>query len=154
MTIRFIWIGKTRNEPIRNLLNDYLKRIGKFTGVEVVELKDRNSGTEIGKLIQREGEEILSRIDPDSFTLLLDEQGEMLSSNQLATLIDKHRNTGTKRLCFIIGGHAGTSQVLKDRADYVLSLSRLTLTHEMARIFLLEQVYRSFTIMHNLPYQK
>lgn len=148
MKLRFLWIGKTRSAPIKELLDDYIERIRKYAGLEVIELRGRTAGTE------KEGEDLISRIKVGSFVVALDERGVQLDSMQLAALIQKHRVAGAKEMAFIIGSHAGLADSVKKRADVVLSLSRMTLTHEFARAVLLEQVYRAFTIIHELPYQK
>jgi 23S rRNA (pseudouridine1915-N3)-methyltransferase len=155
MRLRFVWIGKTKSGPIRSLIEDYVDRISKFAPVELVEIRDRmNAQRDTAAIAAREGEEILSRIRSDPFVLLLDEKGTELRSGQLAQMIERHQVAGTKNMTFLIGGHAGVSREVRDRADYTLALSRMTLTHEMARALLTEQVYRAFTIIKNLPYKR
>ena len=155
MKLRFVWVGKTKSAPIRGLIEDYVDRIGKFAQVELVEIRDRmNVQSDIGAAAIREGEETLSRVRSDPFVVLLDEKGKQLASDELARMIEGHQVAGTKQMTFVIGGHAGVSQQVRDRADYTLALSRMTLTHEMARAFLTEQVYRAFTIIKNLPYKR
>jgi 23S rRNA (pseudouridine1915-N3)-methyltransferase len=135
------------------LIKRYQERVNKFGRVEILELRDRTDvGAESRAIIEKEGKDILSRTD--GFVVALDEGGEELDSSGLARFIEKHRVGGTKQITFVIGGHAGLSEEVKGRADYVLALSRMTLTHEFARALLLEQVYRAFTIIHDLPYQK
>jgi 23S rRNA (pseudouridine1915-N3)-methyltransferase len=86
--------------------------------------------------------------------VLLDERGDELDSIGMAQFIEKHRNLGTKRLAFVIGGPDGVSEDVRKRANLILALSRMTLTHEIARMVLFEQIYRAFTVIHDLPYQK
>jgi 23S rRNA (pseudouridine1915-N3)-methyltransferase len=86
--------------------------------------------------------------------VLLDERGREMDSRALAGFLEKHMLAGTSQITFVIGGHAGVSERVKERADFMLALSRMTLTHEMARVLLIEQVYRAFTILRGLPYQK
>ena len=155
MKLRFVWVGKTRSAPVKGLVSDYLGRVSKFGRVEVVELRDRaDSGGESRAIIEREGKDILSRTAADAFVVALDERGEQMDSRALSRFIEKHRVAGTKQITFVIGGYAGLSAEVIERADSVLSLSRMTFTHELARALLLEQVYRAFTIIHDLPYQK
>jgi 23S rRNA (pseudouridine1915-N3)-methyltransferase len=152
MKLQFIWIGKAKSAAIVELVDDYLGRVKKFARLEVSEIRDRQ---ESGKrLMEREAEEILARLDADTFVVALDERGREFSSQQLAEFFQKHQVNGTQNMAFIIGGHLGLAQSVKERADLLLALSQMTLTHELARIFLVEQVYRAFAILHNLPYQK
>ena len=152
MKLRFIWIGKTKSAPVRELIEDYVGRVGKFAQVEVTELRDRQ-GSDRQRIIETEGEEILARAGP-VYLIVLDERGRDLDSIKFAKLIEKQRVAGTKQVAFVIGGRWGMSETVRARADFVLSLSRMTLTHDLARVFLMEQVYRAFTIIHDLPYQK
>jgi 23S rRNA (pseudouridine1915-N3)-methyltransferase len=154
MKLRFIWIGKTRDVRIRHMLADYLSRIEKFARVEVTELRDHGPAGAPSKKLDKEGQYILSHIGPQEAVIALDERGRQLDSIGFAELIEKHRLSGTKELTFVAGSHLGLSDAVKNRAQLVLSLSRMTLTHEMARLLLIEQVYRAFTIIHDLPYQK
>lgn len=155
MKLRFVWIGKTKSAPIRALVGEYLDRIGKFAAVEVSELRDRNdAGSDTRRIIDKEGEDILARTAGAAFVIALDERGRELDSRGLAALLEKHRLAGTKQITFVIGGYGGLSDQVRERADLVLALSRMTLTHELARVVLAEQVYRAFTIIHDLPYQK
>jgi 23S rRNA (pseudouridine1915-N3)-methyltransferase len=154
MKLRFVWIGKTKRAPVKQLIQEYLGRVGKFAGVEVTELRDRDeAGSDARRMIE-EGEDILSRTATAAYLIALDERGRELDSFKLAELIEKHRLAGTKQITFVIGGHCGLSEAVRDRADFVLAMSRMTLTHDLARVLLLEQVYRAFTIIHDLPYQK
>lgn len=154
MKVRFVWVGKTKSLPVRELVEEYLGRIGKFAAVEVTELRDRNVGGDSRRIIDKEGEDILSRTAGAACLIALDERGREFSSIELAALIEKHRVAGTKQITFAIGGYAGLSNEVRDRADVVMALSRMTLTHDLARVLLAEQVYRAFTIIHALPYQK
>lgn len=155
MKVRFVWVGKTKSVPVRALVRDYLDRIGKFAAVEVTELRDRNGvGGDTRRIIDKEGEDILSRTAGAPCLIALDERGRELGSVELAGLIEKHRVAGTKQITFVIGGYGGLSHRVREQADVVLALSKMTLTHELARVLLAEQVYRAFTIIHDLPYQK
>jgi 23S rRNA (pseudouridine1915-N3)-methyltransferase len=155
MKLRFVWIGKTRRAPIKQLVEEYLERVRHFAPVEVTELRDRNDvGGNSRQIIEKEGEDILSRLSDGAFVVALDERGREMDSFKLAEFIDKHRVSGTKQMTFVIGGPGGLSDAVRKRAGTVLALSRLTLTHELARVLLTEQVYRVFTIIHDLPYQK
>jgi 23S rRNA (pseudouridine1915-N3)-methyltransferase len=155
MKLRFVWVGKTKRAPVKQLIQEYLERVGRFAQVEVTELRDRDDvGSDARKIIDKEGEDILSRTASDPFVVALDERGRAMDSIKLAEFVERHRVTGTKQVTFIIGGHNGLSDAVRKRANLVLALSRMTLTHELARVLLIEQVYRAFTIIHDLPYQK
>ena len=153
MKLRFVWIGKTRRAPIKELIREYTGRISKFAAIEVTELRDR-SDERAARIIEKEGEDLLSRTESTPFLIALDERGRELDSIKLAELIEKHRLAGTKEIAFVIGGPNGLSNAVRERADLVLALSRMTLTHELARVVLMEQVYRAFAIIHDLPYQR
>ena len=155
MKLRFVWIGKTKRAPVKQLIQEYLDRAGKFATVEVTELRDRKDvGGDAQRIIDKEGEDILSSTASAGYLIALDQRGQEIDSPKLAELIERHRVAGTKQITFVIGGHFGLSTAVRDRADIVLALSRMTLTHDLARVLLIEQVYRAFTIIHNLPYQK
>jgi 23S rRNA (pseudouridine1915-N3)-methyltransferase len=155
MKLRLVWIGKTKSAPAKQLLQEYVDRVGKFVAVEITELRDRdNVGRDTRRIIDKEGEDILSRTSAAPYLIALDERGRELDSIKLAELIEKHRGLGTKYITFVIGGYGGLSEAVRRRADFVLALSRMTLTHELARVVLMEQIYRAFTIIHDLPYQK
>jgi 23S rRNA (pseudouridine1915-N3)-methyltransferase len=153
MRFKFIWVGKTRNEHLRSLIDDYLGRLGRFTRFEIIEL--RESGARIvDEGIEDEGRRIISALRPDALTVLLDVEGRQFNSHELSAQVDRWQNNGIKEVAMVIGGHNGVSKEVVERAQARWSLSRLTLTHEMARVVMLEQVYRAFTIIHGLPYQK
>jgi 23S rRNA (pseudouridine1915-N3)-methyltransferase len=155
MKLRFVWIGKTKKAAIKELTNDYLERLKNFARLEVTELRDGDDGgRDREKILEKEADEILKRLEAGDFLVVLDEKGDQLDSFQMADFLDKHRNAGTKQITFLLGGPFGLAEQIKKRADFVLSLSRLTFTHELARVFLIEQVYRAFAILHGLPYQK
>jgi 23S rRNA (pseudouridine1915-N3)-methyltransferase len=150
MKFRFIWIGKTKDKSWKALQEEYLKRLSHFIKCEVVEIKDsaRHENAEI------EGKRILETLNPKTFAVLLDVSGKPVSSHHLSAEIEKWQNVGIKEISFIIGGFDGASNEIRERADYLLSLSFLTFTHEMARVVLLEQLYRGYSILKGFPYQK
>ena len=146
MKFRFLWIGKTKDKNWRALQEEYFARLSHFVRCEVVEIKDSGKETE-GKLI-------LDKLNQSTFVCLLDVQGRSVSSHDLAANIENWQNRGLKEVTFIIGGAEGVASEVVERADNSLSLSFLTLTHEMARVVMLEQLYRAFTIIKGFPYQK
>ena len=150
MKLRFIWIGKTKDSKWKALQEEYLQRLSHFVKYEVVELKDsaRHEGPDI------EGERILAALNPKTFAVLLDVTGEAISSAGLAEKVEGWQNRGLKEVSFLIGGAEGVSRRVAEKADISLSLSFLTFTHEMARVILVEQLYRAYTIIKGFPYQK
>jgi 23S rRNA (pseudouridine1915-N3)-methyltransferase len=155
MRLRLIWVGKTKNEHVRALVDDYLQRLGRFVRCEVSELRESASVDERG-VIEEESKRIAGALGGGgTLTVLLDvEGGRAWSSPELAGQVERWQLDGRKEIAFVIGGHLGVAPELKAKADVRWSLSRLTLTHEMARVVLVEQLYRAYTIMHGLPYQK
>ena len=153
MRLRVIWTGKTRDAHLRALAADYLERLSHFVRCGVSEL--RESGALDEKTgIDRDSKRISDGLRQGAINVLLDLAGTEWSSQQLAEAIQRWQDSGTKEVTFIVGGPNGVSPELAARADQRWSLSRLTLTHEMARVVLLEQLYRAYTIIHGLPYQK
>ena len=150
MRFRFVWIGKTRDANIRALVDEYMKRLSRFVKFEITELKE--SASHEGS--REEGRRILAALREDALTILLDVAGRELSSHELAAEIERWQQQSHKEIIFIIGGQDGVSEDVNKRANICWSLSRLTLTHEMARVVLAEQLYRAYTIIHRLPYQK
>lgn len=151
--LHLVWIGKTRDRHCAALVTEYLDRIKRFAGCEVSELKEQSGGDD-KRLITAESAKLLTAIEKDDFVILLDERGRELTSPELASLVSERQRAGTKRLAFVIGGFAGVNDQVRQRADFQLSLSRMTLTHELARVILTEQIYRAFSLLAGLPYHK
>ena len=152
MKFRIIWTGKTRDARLRALIEDYAERLSHFVRCEVTELKELGRTDKAG--IDKETKRISDGLRPGSLTVMLDAEGSELTSPELAAQLKNWEGTGVKEVAFVVGGPNGLAPELVARADKRWSLSRLTLTHEMARVLLLEQLYRAFTIVHGLPYQK
>lgn len=150
MKLRFVWIGRTKDRNIKALQEEYLQRLSHFVKSEIVEIKE--SGPREGADI--EGERIVDALNQKTFAVLLDVGGEAISSPALAAMVENWQNRGLKEVSFIIGGANGVSRKVAETADISLSLSFLTFTHEMARVILLEQLYRAYTIIKGFPYQK
>ena len=139
MRIKIIAVGKIKKEYIRKGILDYSKRLVHYIPFKVVEIK----------------EEHLSRfIDVDAFNVLLDEKGKALTSAAFALFIEKMMISSAKDIVFFVGGSEGFSDEFRKRADFFLSLSKMTLPHEMARMVLVEQIYRAFTIIRGEKYHK
>ena len=150
MKFRFIWVGKTKDRNYLALQNEYLQRLSHFIKCDTVEIKD-SAAHETPEV---DGKRILEKVNHSSFVCLLDVTDRGLSSHGLAKEIEKWQSTGVKEVVFVIGGADGVSRAVAERADIRLSLSFLTFTHEMARVIMLEQLYRAFSIIKGYPYQK
>lgn len=149
MKFHFIWIGKTREKNYKALQDEYLRRLSHFVRCEITEIRDAGIPEP-----ETEGKRILDKVNHSSFVCLLDVAGAQVSSPGLASELERWQIAGHKEIAFIIGGANGVSQAVAERADYRLSLSFLTFTHEMARVVMLEQLYRAHTIIRGFPYQK
>ena len=152
MRFRVIWPGKTRDTRLRSLVEDYVERLNHFVRVEIVELKEAGRADKPG--IDKEAARISDALRPGGIAVILDVSGEEWTSQQLAEQVSGWEVRGIKEVSFVIGGPHGQSKELVARADRRWSLSRLTLTHEMARVLMFEQLYRAYTIINGLPYQK
>jgi len=153
--LRLVCVGKLSRDWLRDAAADYRQRLQRYLPFELVELKEEKGGGKkpnTALLREREGERILAQLAAPGTTLVLDEQGKQLSSVELARLLDEQMTAGTQNLNLVIGGAWGLSPAVKQRADRILSLSRLTFTHQMARVIALEQLYRAMTIIRNEPY--
>jgi 23S rRNA (pseudouridine1915-N3)-methyltransferase len=156
MRIKFLWVGKTKNSFIRSLLADYLERICHLVPCEIVETRDISKIKTLrpSELVTAEGEG-LSRQIPDSGRLIaLDEKGTQYTSNDFARWLESEQNSGARVITFVIGGPEGLSRNITSRAHMILSMGKMTWTHEMCRMLLLEQVYRALCIMRRIPYHK
>ena len=150
MKFKFIWVGKTRDAHWKALQTEYLRRLSHFVKSEIVEVKDA-AGVDS---VEIEGNDLLTRANPSTFVTLLDVNGRQLSSKELAAQLEQWQNRGVREITFVVGGAKGVSRRVAERADLTLSLSFLTFTHEMARVVLVEQLYRAYTILRGFPYQK
>ena len=152
MRIRFIWPGKTKDEHLRALVAEYLKRLQRFVRCEVIETRDF-SGSDRAR-IEKESAALLAAITESSFMMLLDVDGREWNSHELAEQVRRWENDSVKEVAIVVGGQDGVSAEVEQRAQKKWRLSRLTLTHEMARVLAVEQIYRAYTINRGMPYQK
>ncbi len=154
MTIKLLAIGKTDNKQLQQLIDDYKKRLGfyiKFDLEIIPDIKNVKNLSEAQQK-QKEGELILKQLKPTDALILLDENGKQLDSVGFSQYLQKHMNSGIKQLVFVIGGPYGFSQDVYAKARGKLSLSKMTFSHQMVRLFVVEQLYRGFTILKNEPY--
>ena len=148
MNITIIAVGKVKEKYATQGIKEFVKRLGPYAKVKIVEVADEpapESLSEKEELLvkQKEGEKILSKITPG-----------MRTSEQFATWMDDHRTYGRSKLAFVIGGSLGLSEEVLRRADEKVSFSKMTFPHQLMRLFLVEQIYRAFRIIHNEPYHK
>ncbi|HXM34974.1 MAG TPA: 23S rRNA (pseudouridine(1915)-N(3))-methyltransferase RlmH, partial [Pyrinomonadaceae bacterium] len=149
----FIWTGKTRDARLRSLIEEYRERLGHFVRCEITELRE-TAGRDPKLGIEKDSKRISDALHAGTVAVLLDPDGSEWTSPQLADEVRRWNGNGTKEVTFIIGGPLGVSREFAAVVDKRWSLSRLTFTHELARALVLEQLYRAYTIVHGLPYQK
>ena len=154
MNIKLIAIGKTDSKNLDVLINTYQTRLGFYINFSIEIIADiknvKNLSEEQQK--QKEGELILSKINPIDAIILLDENGKQFDSIGFSDYLQKHMNSGIKQLVFVIGGPYGFSQDVYNKSNGKISLSKMTFSHQMIRLFFIEQLYRGFTILRNEPY--
>ncbi|MDT7830303.1 23S rRNA (pseudouridine(1915)-N(3))-methyltransferase RlmH [Pricia sp. S334] len=154
MTIILLAIGKTDSKPLQTLISEYEKRLRHYVRFELVTLPDIKNVKNLTEVQQRrkEGEQILKKVNSSDVLVLLDENGKQFTSVDFAKHLQKRMNSGIKRLVFAIGGPYGFGDTLYARAQGKVSLSKMTFSHQMVRLFAIEQMYRAFTILRNEPY--
>ncbi len=154
MNIDLVMIGKTDSRTVDELIETYRKRINFYVKFGVVTLPDLKNTKNLSVAEQKklEGEMLLRQLSAGDYVVLLDERGEELRSIEFAAWLQKRMNGSTRRLCFAIGGPYGFSDAVYQRADRLLSLSRMTFSHQLIRVLFTEQLYRGFTILNNEPY--
>lgn len=159
MNIRIIAVGKLKEKYWRDACAEYAKRLGAYCSLEIVEIKEsmlrQNASAADEEAVKTaEGEDILRRIDRSDYVITLEIKGRRLSSEQLADRISQLALEGRSSIAFVIGGSLGLSPEVSKRADLKLSFSEMTFPHQMMRVILLEQIYRSFKINRNETYHK
>lgn len=154
MKIQVISIGKTNHPALRKWLPEYIKRISHYVPVDWIELPELKHTKNIRPQDQKEKEGVLvlKAIQQQDVVILFDENGDSMTSKDFASFIQKKMNTGVRNLIFIIGGPYGFSPDVYARAQHNISLSSMTFSHQMVRIFVAEQLYRAFSILNNEPY--
>lgn len=152
MNIKLVVIGETNNKNLKVLIDHYTHKLNHYIKFDLIIIKDQKKKLPEIIQIQKEGEKILSILKKNEFIILLDENGEHKSSVGFSKFIQKKLNSGMKTLTFVIGGPYGFSKEIKSMSNYQLSLSKMTFSHEMIRLFFTEQLYRAFSILKNEPY--
>lgn len=154
MRIKLLAVGKTDSRDLQNLIEVYLKRLKHYINFELVVLPDIKNTKNLSESDQKkkEAEIILKHVNNTDNLFLLDESGKEYTSTGFANLLQKQMNTGIKEWILVIGGPYGFSDVLKQKAKGQISLSKMTFSHQMVRLFIVEQIYRAFTILRNESY--
>lgn len=158
MTINIVAVGKIKEDYINRGISEFSKRLSNYCNLNIFEVDHenipKNSSGQTEMIKNKEGKRILARIPENSYKIVLDVKGKPMTSKGLASSIQNLQVQGWSTLTFIIGGSLGLSEKVLDSADYQLSLSHMTFTHQMIRLILLEQIYRAFKIMSGEPYHK
>ena len=156
MNIKIIALGKIKEKFLREGIDEFLKRLKPYTSVEIVELPQLEIHDEnlTDKILAQEGENILSKIKPQSYVITLEINGKMLSSEEFAQRIEKLSIQGESEIVFVIGSSCGLSPIVSNRANFKLSMSKMTFLHNFALLILTEQIYRAFKILKGEKYHK
>ncbi|MEE9437969.1 MAG: 23S rRNA (pseudouridine(1915)-N(3))-methyltransferase RlmH [Saprospiraceae bacterium] len=152
MKIEFWYIGKTNEKYLTQGMAIFEKRLKHYCKFNITTIKDVKPGQSQLETKQREWELIKSKLSTNDYLILLDEIGEMYNSKNFAKKIEKLQMNSSKRIVFLVAGAFGAHQEMQNRADSLLSLSKMTFSHQMIRLFFLEQLYRAFTIIRNEKY--
>lgn len=154
MTIKLLTIGKTDDRSLKTLIDTYVKRLEHYTRFELEVIPDlkKTKNLNIDQQKVMEGKLILDKVHTSDFLVLLDENGKQFSSEGFSEYLQKRLNSGMKQLIFVVGGPYGFSEEVYTRANGKVSLSKMTFSHQMVRLFFTEQLYRAFTILKNEPY--
>lgn len=159
MKITLVTVGKIKERYFEDAIKEYSKRLGRYCRLDIIQVQDEKAPDGAGQAMERqikdkEGQRILSNIKDGAYVIALAIEGRMLSSEELASRLQKLGVDGISHIVFVIGGSLGLSDEVMRRADFALSFSKMTFPHQMMRVVLLEQVYRSYRIMAGEPYHK
>ena len=159
MKITVIAVGKIKEAYFTGAIGEYAKRLGRYCRLELVEVADEKTPDGAGealelKIKEKEGERILQKLPDQAYVVALAIEGKMLDSMELAEQMERWNVGGISHVAFVIGGSLGLAPAVLRRADYKLSFSRMTFPHQLMRVILLEQIYRSFRIRNREPYHK
>ena len=159
MKITLITVGKIKEKYLKDAIAEYSKRLSRCCKLEIVEVADEKTPDNASDTVEdairdKEGERILKYIKEDAYVITLEIAGKMLTSEEMAEKIEKLGVQGTSHIIFIIGGSIGLGREILKRSDYALSFSKMTFPHQLMRVILLEQIYRSYRIINHEPYHK
>ncbi len=159
MKITVLTVGKIKEKYLKDAIAEYSKRLSKYCKLEIIEVSDEKTPDQASEVVEeqirdKEGERLLKHIKDDAFVVTLEIRGKQLTSEELADKIDKLGVGGVSHIIFVIGGSIGLSKAVMARSDYALSFSKMTFPHQLMRVILLEQIYRSYRIIQGEPYHK
>lgn len=159
MKITVITVGKIKEKYLKDAIAEYSKRLSKYCKLEIIEVADEKTPDNASEVVEdgirsKEAERILKYVKEDSFVVTLEIQGKLLTSEELADKIEKLGVQGTSHITFIIGGSIGLGKEVLARSNFALSFSKMTFPHQLMRVILLEQIYRSYRIISGEPYHK
>ena len=159
MKITLITVGMIKEKYLKDAIAEYSKRLSRYCKLEIVEVADEKTPDNASDTVEdairdKEGERILKYIKEDAYVITLEIAGKMLTSEEMAEKIEKLGVQGTSHIIFIIGGSIGLGREILKRSDYALSFSKMTFPHQLMRVILLEQIYRSYRIIDHEPYHK
>ena len=159
MKITLITVGKIKEKYLKDAIAEYSKRLSKYCKLTVIEVADEKTPDQASEAVEnsirtKEGERILKHIKVDMYVITLEIGGKMLSSEELSAKLEELGLKGKSNVAFVIGGSIGLGEEVLARSDYALSFSKMTFPHQLMRVILLEQIYRSYRIIHREPYHK
>ncbi|MBC8756813.1 23S rRNA (pseudouridine(1915)-N(3))-methyltransferase RlmH [Kordia sp. YSTF-M3] len=154
MNIKVLAIGRTDDKQLQQLIDQYVKRLSHYVKFDLEVIPDLKNTKNLSEAQQKEkeGELILKKLSPTDVLVLLDENGKQFTSIDFSSYLQKRMNAGIKTLVFVIGGPYGFSETVYAKAQGKISVSKMTFSHQMVRLFVVEQIYRAFTILRNEPY--
>ena len=159
MKITILTVGKIKEKYLKDAISEYSKRLSKYCKLEIIEVADEKTPDNASEVVEegirnKEGERLLKYIKDDAFVITLEINGKLLTSEELSDKINKLGIGGTSHIIFVIGGSIGLGKEVLKRSNFALSFSKMTFPHQLMRVILLEQVYRSYRIINNEPYHK
>lgn len=159
MKITIISVGKIKEKYLRDAITEYSKRLSRYCKLEIVEVADEKTPDQASEVVEeqirsKEAEKILKYVKEDAYLITLEIQGKMLTSEEMAEKIEKLGIQGVSHILFVIGGSIGLGKEVLAKSNFALSFSKMTFPHQMMRVILLEQIYRSYRIINGEPYHK
>ena len=159
MKITLLTVGKIKEKYLKDAIAEYSKRLSKYCKLEIIEVADEKTPDNASEVVEnvirdKEGERLLKYVKDDAFVITLEIKGKMMTSEELAEKIDTLGIRGVSHIMFIIGGSIGLGEDVIKRSDFALSFSKMTFPHQLMRVVLLEQIYRSYRIISGEPYHK
>ena len=159
MKITIVTVGKIKEKYLKDAIAEYTKRLSKYCKLEIVEVADEKTPDNASETVEdmirsKEAERIMKYIKDDAYVITLEIQGKQLTSDELADKINTLGIQGTSHIAFVIGGSIGLGKEVLKRSNYALSFSKMTFPHQLMRVILLEQIYRSYRIINGEPYHK